>query len=447
MDNSPTPIGRILIAEDTAEIAYLIHQVLEHAGYEVETTLDGPSSLERARETRPDLLILDIMLPGMHGIDVLRELQDDPATKEIGVLMCTAKDFSTDHRRSLELGAIGVLVKPFHPSELLEAVNGFFAALGREIPNRPIPELVEDPPEAAFVMLPDTLRPRIQLWGSRGSIPTPGPNYVRHGGQTSCLSVIHNDECYIFDAGSGIRELGLELVNSQIRRLHLFITHTHWDHIQGFPFFLPAYRPDFEITIYGASGFGKDLPSLFRGQLDKDYFPVQLEDLSAEIKFQLLNDPPLELGAVEVSWTFAEHPGSTLSYKLEIEGRSLVWAPDNEIFMGYLGDPLALHRYHPAVQPFDNYIRFLDGTDLVIHEAQFTNQEYPERVGYGHSSLSNAAALIRLADVKRWLITHHDPTHDDRFLERKLDLTRQMLERINHPCRVDHAYDGWMETF
>jgi phosphoribosyl 1,2-cyclic phosphodiesterase len=259
------------------------------------------------------------------------------------------------------------------------------------------------------------------------------------------MSLAAGGELFIFDAGSGIRELGVELGRHAPRRLHLFITHTHWDHIQGFPFFLPAYVEGFEIHIYGAPGFRKDLQSVFSGQLDREYFPVQMEDMKAEIQFRHLAEPPLEIGGVRIAWELVQHPGATLGFKIEVDGRRIVWVPDNEIFQGYLGDPAALSYEHPYVKPYSRIVDFMAGVDLAIHEAQYTNEEYAKKIGWGHSSVTNAAALMKLAEVSRWLIVHHDPSHDDAFLEAKLNLTRQLLRQLGHPVEITHGYDGMTE--
>lgn len=286
---------------------------------------------------------------------------------------------------------------------------------------------------------------QLVLWGSRGSSPTPGGRFIRYGGHTSCLSVQHDGINLIFDAGSGIRELGRSLMGGAPQRLHVFITHTHWDHIQGFPFFTPAYTPGWEIEIYGAKHLHKPLKSVFKGQLDREYFPVQMEDMRAHLDFHHLQEHSMQLEHVKVSWIAANHPGVTLGYKIEIEGRKIAWFPDNEFLRGHL-DPLdELTRDHPFVSPDLAMIQFLDGVDLLFHEAQYTDEEYPSKVGWGHSSVGNACHLAHLAKVKRWIITHHDPNHDDAFLETKLNITRRLLARMESPVQVYHGYDGLTE--
>src|SRR5476651_454381 len=254
--------GFVLIAEDVKVISHKMIAVLEQGGYKVALAEDGEQCLEMARTLRPNLVILDIMMPKVHGIEVLKQLRADPATQNIGVIICTAKSFDTELNQVTALGAYDFLIKPFSLSALTEMVNGFFESRpGTGIVARRSPAHGSDTEE----IFRPALKPqstRLTLWGTRGSVPTPGANFLRHGGQTSCMAVIMEDAAYIFDAGSGIRDLGLELMKSKIRTVHLFITHTHWDHIQGFPFFAPAYVPGFNITIHAVRGFGKDLKSL-----------------------------------------------------------------------------------------------------------------------------------------------------------------------------------------
>ena len=443
MSESTEPKGRILIGEDVLEIASDMHTALQAAGYACEVTHDGDECLRRVRESQPDLVLLDIMMPKLHGIEVLRALRSAPETKNTAVFVCSAKAFKSDQEDCVALGAAAFIVKPFEMEELVRLVNSFFAR-DTSVNVRKAPHAGESR-EMPFCPVLDTSHGTMSLWGTRGSTPTPGARFLRHGGNTSCLSIAHEGEIFIFDAGSGIRDLGQELMDGTVLKLNLFVTHTHWDHIQGFPFFLPAYSSDFEITVWGAEGFGKDLESIFRGQLDRDYFPVQMEDMQSTLNFHHLKANPVTINGVKVHWEYAQHPGATVGYKIDIAGRKVVWLPDNEFLQGYLGDPEELTRDHPLVAPYRKIIQFLSDADIVIHEAQYTNEEYLAKIGWGHCCVSNACLLMKLANVKRWIITHHDPTHDDAFLESKLGLTRQILERIGHPIEVQHGHDGLIE--
>ncbi len=443
MSESTAPKGRILIGEDVTEIAKDMREALIAAGYACELTHDGEQCLRKAREHRPDLVLLDIMMPKLHGIEVLRALRATPETKDIGVFVCSAKAFKSDREDCEALGAEAFLVKPFEMPELIALVDSYFARdTAVEVRGR---RYARESGEVPFCPVLDTSHGTMSLWGTRGSTPTPGARFLRHGGNTSCLSIAHEGEVFIFDAGSGIRDLGQELMGGTVMKLNLFVTHTHWDHIQGFPFFMPAYSQDFEIAVWGAEGFGKDLESIFRGQLDRDYFPVQMEDMQSTLTFRHLTENPVTINGVKVHWEYAQHPGATVGYKIEIGGRKVAWLPDNEFLQGYVGAPEDLTRDNPFVAPYRKLIEFVSDVDVLIHEAQYTNDEYLAKIGWGHCCVSNACLLMKFANVKRWIVTHHDPNHDDTFLEQKLGLTRQILERIGHSMEVQHGHDGLIE--
>ena len=443
MSSAPPAIRRILIGEDVHALAFQMVQALENAGYAIELADDGAECLEKARQDPPDLLVLDAGTVGVHGPDFLRVLRADLRTEKIPVLLCLADSQEAEfaeHARGL---GVGLLRKPFEMGALVEQVQHFFEA---PLDESSSPNLSAGGGEGE-PFCPDLNRARgcFTLWGTRGSTPVPGARFLRHGGNTSCMSITYGQERFIFDAGSGIRDLGQEVMASEHRKLHLFVTHTHWDHIQGFPFFTPAYVPGFEITIHGAEGFGKDLRSVFRSQLDRDFFPVQMEDMNSNLDFQHLTDNPLVFGDVKVHWEYSQHPGATVGYKVDVAGVKIAWMPDNEFLRGYIGPPSALTRDHPLVAPYGKVIRFLSDVDILIHEAQYTNAEYPKKIRWGHSSVSNACLLMKFAGVKRWIVTHHDPMHDDEFLETKLNMTRQLLADLGHPMQVSHGYDGLTE--
>lgn len=436
------PVKRILVAEDTEVVSLLMIRMLEDAGHEVALARDGEEALHQVAAFRPDLLILDLMMPKLHGIEVLRRLRADARTRDLGVIICTAKSFKTEHAAAVELGAYAFLPKPHSNEQLLGVVDAWFS--GAAAP----PEMAlsaSSATEDAYRPAMETSRGRLAFWGTRGSIPTPGAAFMRHGGNTSCMQIEYDGEVLVFDAGSGIRELGLELARGKPRRVHLFITHTHWDHIQGFPFFTPAYIPGFEVVVYGAEGFGKSLEAVFRGQLDQDYFPVQMEDMLASIEFRHLTPAPVHVGGAVVTWEYVQHPGATVGYKVDLGGTTVSWLPDNEFLFGYTGPPDALTLDDPRLAPYRRVVDFLSGVDILVHEAQYTNDEYPAKIGWGHSSVSNAALLAHLTGAGRWIVTHHDPMHDDHFLERKLNLGRQQLARLGTHIPLSHAYDGMVE--
>jgi phosphoribosyl 1,2-cyclic phosphodiesterase/CheY-like chemotaxis protein len=430
---------KILVAEDVESLGALMRHWLEDQGYEVELAADGEVCLRKVATFKPDLVVLDIMLPKVHGIEVIKVLKAFHQTQSLGILVCSAKDYKSDRDVLRDLGVNGFLSKPLDPAVFLAAVASYFQPEGSL---RPAPIPTPSAPVVPYRPEVDRLKHRVRFWGTRGSIPVSHPSFLKHGGNTPCLSVQAGDELIVIDSGTGIRELGQELLKSPIRTVHLFIGHTHWDHIQGFPFFGPAFVPGFRLKIYGAAGFGKNLKAIFEGQLDQDYFPVQLEDMRSEKEFIVLKEGPVRVGDVAVHWEFVNHPGAALGFKLDFGGKTMAYITDNEFLEGYTGSPAPLGRDHPAVVPYRSLIDFVTGVDILVHEAQYLTEDYPSKVTWGHSSVANACVLAKLTRPKQWIITHHDPAYDDQTLEAKRLVTEQILEELGCPIPVSHAYDG-----
>lgn len=438
---------RVLVADDTPEILELLRRILSKAGFEVETAVDGLDALDKVLVFNPDLMFLDIMMPKVHGIDVLKQLKDNSATQHIGVIMCSARNFKSDAEQAMELGAFDFLVKPFEKEQVLTLVEAFFS---RRLPPLASPQaghgtVTAGPGGEVYEPELDTSLPYWRLWGTRGSIAVPGQKVARHGGNTSCLELRHGEDLVVIDAGTGIRELGIELAKQGPRHIPILIGHTHWDHIQGFPFFAPAYIPGFSLTLYGASGFRKDLKSVFQGQLDRDYFPVELKDMSATLDFKTFDTNPVKFGNISIAWDFTNHPGATVCFRIDIGGKRIAYITDNEFLQGYLGKPHDLTPESDICRPYQRMIEFVKGCDVLIAEAQYTPKEYPKKVGWGHTSLQAGCLLAKFSGAKRWIVTHHDPMNDDEALQQKLALTRQIMRSMDCQVHVTHAYDGMME--
>jgi CheY-like chemotaxis protein len=440
---------RILVADDVPGTVEFLAEMLSQRGYEVATADDGEQCLKQVEAFKPELVILDIMMPKVHGIDVLKTVRADGAKKDIGFIVCSARSFSVDLKSVRDLGAFDFLMKPFEFQSVLERVEAFFAGRSPDATMSPASVGATHATLDGVHYIPtlETARGYWRMWGTRGSIPVSGPRFARHGGNTACLEVRVGDDLCIIDAGSGIRDLGLKLVQEGPQKVPILIGHTHWDHIQGFPFFVPAYVPGFQFEIFGASGFGKSLDQLFGGQLDRDYFPVEMHDMAATLRFRTLAENPVRFGKIAIFWELMNHPGATIGFRIEVEGQRIGYITDNEFLKGYLGSPLGLTRESEIVRPYERIIEFVSDVDVLILEMQYTNEEYPKKIGWGHSSLSNAALLTKLARARRLVVTHHDPMHDDDFLQTKLNLTRQVLAELGHPIEVSNAFDGYTGYF
>ncbi|MBI2789478.1 MAG: MBL fold metallo-hydrolase [Elusimicrobia bacterium] len=257
---------------------------------------------------------------------------------------------------------------------------------------------------------------RVRFWGVRGSIPAPGPRTVRYGGNTPCVEMDIAGETFIIDAGTGIRELGFDLMRRAAGapiKGRLFIGHTHWDHIQGFPFFTPLFLPTTRFSVYGMHGTTKPFQEVMAGQMHSTYFPLQLKDLGSKPEFHEMNGP-LQAGPVRVTTHFLNHPGITVGYRFEHEGKVVSYISDHEPY-GALNPKGEFSDKEDAA-----VARFVAGSDLLICEAQYTNAEYAVKRGWGHSTFADILDLAQKAEVKRMALFHHDPLHDDDKLDARL---------------------------
>lgn len=272
---------------------------------------------------------------------------------------------------------------------------------------------------------------RIRFWGVRGSIPTPGPQTVKYGGNTACVEIRADGQLIILDAGSGLRQLGLAL-NSEFRdrpqELTLLITHTHWDHIQGFPFFMPAYQQSNKIRVLGHEGARHGLQAALEGQMESPYFPIALSEMPGNIVFEELNEAKFDVGPVHFTTCRTNHPGACYAYRLDTSGGSICYIPDHEIPTDGASEKNA------AVA------RLLRDADVAIIDSQYTAEEYREHVGWGHGCTDAVVRVAREARVKRLYLFHHDPSHDDDFLDKMLQRARHLA--AGSGMRVETAREG-----
>lgn len=265
----------------------------------------------------------------------------------------------------------------------------------------------------------------VQFWGTRGSIATPGPNTARFGGNTSCVSIQARDGTLIvLDCGTGARELGNHLVQAgdPPRHINLLIGHTHWDHIQGFPFFLPIFLPNVELNVYAPAGFQRSLENTLAGQMQYAYFPVKLQDLASRIHYNEIGEGFFRVGEVLVETQHLNHTAPTLGFRLSSDDATVVFSTDHEPYWRSANEGF----HHPGDQ---RHIDFLQGADLVIHDAQYTEEEYAEKHGWGHSSIEYATDVALAAGVRRLALYHHDPLHGDSMMTELEERARTRVGR------------------
>lgn len=244
----------------------------------------------------------------------------------------------------------------------------------------------------------------VKFWGVRGSIACPSPDHVVYGGNTSCLEIIAGDERIIMDAGTGIRNLGQDFIKDGIRKGTLLLTHSHWDHINGFPFFGPAFMSNSRFTIaaghlYNAGGIENVLAS----QMANPTFPVPLEALQATLTFEdfKAGESWALDGGVKIITAPLNHPNGATGYRVEYGGKSICYVTDTEHVIG---------------KPDQTVLKLIEGADIVVYDCTYTDQEFKAKIGWGHSTWQEGVRLCKMAGVRQLAIFHHDPDHNDDFM-------------------------------
>ena len=291
---------------------------------------------------------------------------------------------------------------------------------------------------------------RIKFWGTRGSIAVPGDATVRYGGNTTCVTVRANDEIIVLDAGSGIRPLGIDLekeFGTQPIKLSLLVTHAHWDHIQGLPFFKPAYDSKNEISIFGFDETGATFRQILAEPMKSPFFPIAMRELSGKIEIKKLNEMTFSVGTVQVCAAFVNHPGGCAGYRLNTSAGSVAFLPDHEPYEFFLHSPRA-NNMSPeqakktAANDRAGLVQFLHGSDILILDAQYTDEEYEKYIGWGHGSVSSAVSLALDAEVHRLVLFHHDPNHDDQMVDKMVKEARLQVTKSGKSLDIEAAREG-----
>jgi phosphoribosyl 1,2-cyclic phosphodiesterase len=264
----------------------------------------------------------------------------------------------------------------------------------------------------------------------RGSIATPGAATVRYGGNTSCIEYRCGDEIIILDAGTGLRKLGQSLLAEFKNRplnLTLLLTHTHWDHIQGLPFFGPIYNPRCRLRILGNEGARKGLVAALTGQMESTYFPVPFNKLPSNIEIEELKDFNFDIGSVLVRAHRANHPGMCVGYRLFSPDGIIAFFPDTEAHVG--GEDGAM-------------IEFVRDVDALILDSQYDRAEYKKHIGWGHGCVDDSVSLALKANVKKLFLFHHDPDHDDKKIDAFVKHARKLASKPKSKLKVEAAREG-----
>jgi phosphoribosyl 1,2-cyclic phosphodiesterase len=271
---------------------------------------------------------------------------------------------------------------------------------------------------------------KITIWGCRGSLPSPGPDTVGYGGNTPCIGIEAQGQLIVLDAGSGIRRLGNQDL-SAYSRIDILLSHLHMDHIQGLGFFQPLFEKEREIHIWGSPGVSDGLRVRLNRYLSPPLFPVRLRDLPCELHLHEIARHTFQIGPFEIFSDYVIHPSPTLGFRVSEGDVSFCYLPDHEPALGW--------PEFPGPEEWTSGYDLAREVDLLIHDAQYTPEEYRSRNGWGHSSIEHALAFARQAGAKKLLLFHHDPSHSDQTLEK---LFSEYVDEGNYPFAVSHAREG-----
>jgi len=430
-----------LLIDDDPIVRKVLSKALSAAGWAVHEAKDGEEGIQAALQHHPDAVICDLLMPRCNGFQVCRALREQakqlPGLK---IIVTTHRGFATDRLNAFESGADHYLVKPILAEDILRLLAGKDTATA--VPAGPS----GSPVPTAQLPAGNLLR----FWGVRGSIPTPGPNTVFYGGNTTCVELRADGQLIILDSGSGIRLLGQHLVEEFKGRsleLTLLLTHTHWDHIQGFPFFAPAYIANNQVRIMGYEGYRKGLESTLAVQMESSYFPVGLRQLPSNISFIEQREMEFHLGPVRVRSTFANHPSVCVGYRLDTSTGSVAFLPDHESYARMRLHPRAGGPKDPETHDYcraeeQKLIEFLRGVDVLILDSQYDSAEYQTHIGWGHSCYEDTVATALAAGVRHLFLFHHDPAHDDAHISRMVGHARELVAARRSPLTVEAAREG-----
>jgi phosphoribosyl 1,2-cyclic phosphodiesterase/FixJ family two-component response regulator len=424
----------VLLIDDDEAFRSVLTELLRAHNWNVIQAQDGETGLNLALEHKPEVVVCDLLMPRCNGFQFCRALNARraslPRTK---IIVSSGSGYAVDKIVALESGADEYVTKPIDVEQLVALFEKLTGEAGTVVR------------EASKAVAEDGVT-RVRFWGVRGSIPSPGPETVYYGGNTSCVEVRADGELIILDAGTGIRPLGQHLAKEfegHPIQITILISHTHWDHIQGFPFFSPAYDPRNRVRIWAFEGPRKGLESTLSIQMESPYFPISMQEMPGHIEFTELKTLEFDIGKVKVKAAFMNHPGICVGYRLYTQAGSVAYFPDNELFSRMRGKGSQDSPQTAFGRKQDHSLKdFISGADVIISDAQYDADEYANHIGWGHSCVDDVVPLAMSAQVKKLFLFHHDPDHDDAKIAQMLASARKHAEHRGGGIQVEAAREG-----
>ncbi|MBF0427571.1 MAG: response regulator [Magnetococcales bacterium] len=404
-----TTIRTALVVDDDHDMIILLRAILEKAGYRVLSEVVSLKAMERIETEMPDCVLLDIMMPGIDGLQLCQQIRSRKEFEAIKVIMVSAKPYDFDRQRAIQFGADAYFIKPIDPRQFLEGLEQVFQ---------------------------DAMQ--LRFWGVRGTLPIPGEKTLRYGGNTNCITLqLTKGPFFIFDAGSGIRNLSDHLMAAKKFPISakILISHPHWDHINGLPFFVPLYIKGNEFEVCCGFQNGVSTRKMISDQMDGVYFPIKIKEFSARVYFRDLQEETWDVGhGATVSTMLLNHPGTCLGYRINYGDRKIAYITDQELY------PPGSPYHNPSYEK--KLIQFVEQADILIMDATYSNEEYRLKSGWGHSTAQQAADLAHRALVKTLCLHHHDPDQMDDQVDLKLEQARQYLINLGSATQCIAPAEG-----
>ncbi|MBI5247721.1 MAG: response regulator [Elusimicrobia bacterium] len=415
---------QIIIVDDDPLVGGLTLELLNDAGYASRLIQDSLKAQDIIKAEKPALVILDILMPGLDGLTLLHRLKSDPETEPIRAIIVSGKSFEAEKQRATQYGAEAFIEKPYDVDDFAKKVKEIMDKQGVA------PTKTARPPSAPVPVAKAELK--AVVWGCRSTSSAVSPVVVKYGKHTSCVSVETPSHIFVFDAGSGISLLGNELMKTgKHKEIWLFLTHFHHDHIEGLAGFPCARDKNFTLHISGASDPDKPLEQALKAALEPGFGDAMPE---AKIELYELMEQTYEiLPGVRLSAFYANHPGTTLAYVLQTEGRKIVYCPDSELY----------GEYATALQDYDEKIgAAVRGADLLFHDGRYTVDDYKKNRNAGHSSFISAVDFAGKNLVKALVLVHQDDSYADGVLDQMGKDANARVEERGYKLKVVVGREG-----
>lgn len=435
------PQPDIIIIDDDPMVGELSKDLLADEGYSVMLVQDSLEAIPTIKTNMPRLIVTDIMMPGISGMDICKAIKTDPALKHIKVIVVSGKAFQVEQQRALQFGADFFLHKPYNVETFSRTVKSVMDGSGGAgvSPAQAEPVAMQEESGPTRTTDLDAGQLRVTLWGTRG-YPAIIPNSVsRYGRQTSCISVETASHLFVLDAGTGMTLLGNEILSRKpyYKDIWIFITHFHLGNIVGLANFEPMYDPSFSIHLIGANDPEKSLKDMAQAAFYGSFSAARRHPKAKIDVYEVLEDNYELMPGVKLSSMYANHPTSTLVYALEVLGKKIVYAPDSEIW----GEATALQDYNEKLAAFSR------NADLLIHDCKFSDEDYENRKREGHSGLSNLIDFAaEKAQARDLVLAHLNPDYTDEKLDEMLRDARTRIKQKGYSlsCELGSESQGFL---